>query len=38
MNKFAKTVKPLLSGHLWDLSKCLLNRDWCPRLLNRGVR
>ena len=25
MNKFAKTVKPLLSGHLWDLSKCLLN-------------
>ena len=29
------TVKPLLSGHLRDLPKCLLNRG-CP--LNRGFK
>ena len=28
------TGKPLLSGHLWDLPKCPLNRE-CP--LNRGL-
>ena len=27
-NKFT-TVKPLLSGHLWDLPKCPLNRGCC---------
>ena len=29
------TVKPVLSGHLRDLPKCLLNRG-CP--LNRGFK
>ena len=33
-NKLCYTVKPLLSRHPWDLSKCLLNRG-CP--LNRGL-
>ena len=31
---FTITVKPLLSGHLRDLSKCPFNRG-CP--LNRGL-
>ena len=25
---FGKTVKPLLSRHLWDLPKCPFNRGW----------
>ena len=28
------TVKPLLNGHLWDSSRCPLDRDWN----SRGVR
>jgi len=31
---FVYTVKPLLSGHPWDLPKCPLNRG-CP--LNKGL-
>ena len=33
--EFRTTVKPLLSGHLWDLPKCPLNRG-CQ--LNRGCK